>query len=82
MGQPMAGKTTKERLAELCASMAEEKNPTAFSNLVKEMTHLLAVGEMSRLLETANRGGEQNGQASQGRRSRYKPSGEKLGPTH
>jgi hypothetical protein len=52
----MSGTTIQDQLTELCAKMAEEKNPINFGNLVKEMTHLLAMGEMSRLLETASRG--------------------------
>jgi hypothetical protein len=49
----MAGKSLKEQLGELCARMAEEKNPKAFSALVKEMSHLLAVAEMDHLLEVS-----------------------------
>jgi hypothetical protein len=49
----MAGKSLKEQLGELCERMAEEKNPKTFSALVKEMSHLLAVGEMDRLLEVS-----------------------------
>jgi hypothetical protein len=47
----MAGKTIKEQLADLCARMADEQNPKIFGRLVKEMSHLLAVEEMDRLLE-------------------------------
>jgi hypothetical protein len=42
------------RLTELCSAMRNEKDPKAFEVLVKEMTHLLAVQEMDRLLEAAH----------------------------
>ena len=54
----MSGTTLQDQLAELCAKMAEEKDSATFGNLVKEMTHLLAMSEMSRLLETASLRGE------------------------
>jgi hypothetical protein len=47
----MSGKTIRDQLAELSAKMAQEKNSIAFRSLVKEMSHLIAVEEMDRLLE-------------------------------
>jgi hypothetical protein len=51
----MSERTIRDRLAELSAKMAQEKNPAAFRSLVKEMSHLLALEEMDRLLEACEK---------------------------
>jgi hypothetical protein len=47
----MSGETIRDQLAELSAKMAQEKNPMAFRSLIKEMSHIIFVEEMDRLLE-------------------------------
>jgi hypothetical protein len=50
----MTAKTIQERLSELPLEMAGEKDPERFRKLVKEMSDLLAVQEMERLLEAGD----------------------------
>lgn len=50
--EKMSENTIRDELGKLSVKMVEEKNPTAFRNLVKEMSHLIAVDAMDRLLET------------------------------